>query len=144
MIREAEGEAEAILKVQQANADGIRVREASNTDAKILDVIDSGASLTVNTDAEEVDGWVSVDCNGTTAYVAADYVDVALNIDDAVSMEEIRAREAAAAQKAAQEAAAQAGSLIDVQAAPVVRAGNHPAVKRNLLAAGTASITGIS
>ena len=27
---------------------------------------------------------------------------------------------------------------------PVVRAGNHPAVKRNLLAAGTASITGIS
>ena len=93
-----------------ANADGIRVREASNTDAKILDVIDSGASLTVNTDAEEVDGWVSVDCNGTTAYVAADYVDVALNIDDAVSMEEIRAREAAAAQKAAQEAAAQAGN----------------------------------
>lgn len=68
------------------------------------------ASLTVNTDAEEVDGWVSVDCNGTTAYVAADYVDVALNIDDAVSMEEIRAREAAAAQKAAQEAAAQAGN----------------------------------
>ena len=89
-----------------ANADGIRVREASNTDAKILDVIDSGASLTVNTDAEEVDGWVSVDCNGTTAYVTADYVDVALNIDDAVSMEEIRAREAAAAQ----EAAAQAGN----------------------------------
>ena len=82
-----------------ANADGIRVREASNTDAKILDVIDSGASLTVNTDAEEVDGWISVDCNGTTAYV-----------DDAVSMEEIRAREAAAAQKAAQEAAAQAGN----------------------------------
>lgn len=93
-----------------ANTDGIRVREASNTDAKILDVIDSGASLTVNTDAEAIDGWISVDCNGTTAYVAADYVDVALNIDDAVSMEEIRAREAAAAQKAAQEAAAQAGS----------------------------------
>lgn len=93
-----------------ANTDGIRVREASNTDAKILDVIDSGASLTVNTDVEAIDGWISVDCNGTTAYVAADYVDVALNIDDAVSMEEIRAREAAAAQKAAQEAAAQAGS----------------------------------
>lgn len=93
-----------------ANTDGIRVREASSTDAKILDVIDSGASLTVNTDAEAIDGWISVDCNGTTAYVAADYVDVALSIDDAVSMDEIRAREAAAAQKAAQEAAAQAGS----------------------------------
>ena len=34
MIREAEGEAEAILKVQQANADGIRfIREAGADEA---------------------------------------------------------------------------------------------------------------
>ena len=86
-----------------ATADGIRVRETSSTDAKILDVIDAGQSLKVNEDAETVDGWVSVDYNGTAAYVAADYVDVELNVEDAVSMEEIRAREAA---KAQQEAAA--------------------------------------
>ncbi len=90
-----------------ATADGIRVRETSSTDAKILDVIDAGQSLKVNTDAETVDGWVSVDYNGTAAYVAADYVDVELNVEDAVSMDEIRAREAA---KAQQEAAAAAQS----------------------------------
>lgn len=90
-----------------ATADGIRVRETSSTDAKILDVIDAGQSLTVNTDAEAVDGWVSVDYNGTTAYIAADYVDVELNVEDAVSMEEIRAREAAKAQQEAAAAAAQ-------------------------------------
>lgn len=72
-------------------ADGIRVRESYSTDAKILDVIDAGESLKVNTDAENVDGWVSVECNGVTAYVAAAYVDLDLDIDDAVSMEEIRA-----------------------------------------------------
>ncbi len=90
-----------------ATADGIRVRETSSTDAKILDVIDAGQSLTVNTDTEAVDGWVSVDYNGTTAYIAADYVDVELNVEDAVSMEEIRAREAAKAQQEAAAAAAQ-------------------------------------
>ena len=52
---------------------------------------------------------VSVECNGVTAYVAADYVELGLDIDDAVSMEEIRAREAAKAQQAAA-AAAQSGS----------------------------------
>ena len=96
-----------------ANADGIRVREASNTDAKILDVIDAGQSLKVNTDAETVDGWVSVDYNGTAAYVAADYVDVELNVEDAVSMDEIRAREAAKAQQEAAAAAQNAQSTQD-------------------------------
>ena len=84
-----------------------RVCESYSTDAKILDVIDAGESLKVNTDAESVDGWVSVECNGVTAYVAAAYVDLDLDIDDAVSMEEIRAREAAKAQQAA---AAQSGN----------------------------------
>lgn len=107
---DARAYAEANCETQAtANADGIRVRESYSTDAKILDVIDAGESLKVNTDAESVDGWVSVECNGVTAYVAADYVELGLDIDDAVSMEEIRAREAAKAQQAAA-AAAQSGS----------------------------------
>ena len=105
---EARVYAEANCETQAtANADGIRVRESYSTDAKILDVIDAGESLKVNTDAENVDGWVSVECNGVTAYVAAAYVNLDLDIDDAVSMEEIRAREAAKAQQAA---AAQSGN----------------------------------
>ena len=36
MIREAEGEAEAILKVQQANADGIRMLKEAGADEAVL------------------------------------------------------------------------------------------------------------
>ena len=36
MIREAEGEAEAILKVQQANADGIRMIKEAGADQTVL------------------------------------------------------------------------------------------------------------
>ncbi len=36
MIREAEGEAEAILKVQQANADGIRMLKEAGADDAVL------------------------------------------------------------------------------------------------------------
>ena len=36
MIREAEGEAEAILKVQQANADGIRFLKEAGADEAVL------------------------------------------------------------------------------------------------------------
>ena len=35
MIREAEGEAEAILKVQQANADGIKMLKEAGADASV-------------------------------------------------------------------------------------------------------------
>ena len=36
MIREAEGQAEAILKVQQANADGIRFLKEAGADQSVL------------------------------------------------------------------------------------------------------------
>ena len=36
MIKEAEGEAEAILKVQQANADGIRMLKEAGADEAVL------------------------------------------------------------------------------------------------------------
>lgn len=36
MIREAEGEAEAILKVQQANAEGIRLIKEAGADQAVL------------------------------------------------------------------------------------------------------------
>ena len=38
MIREAEGEAEAILKVQQANADGIRMLKEAGADEPVLKI----------------------------------------------------------------------------------------------------------
>ena len=38
MIREAEGEAEAILKVQQASADGIRMLKEAGADEAVLQI----------------------------------------------------------------------------------------------------------
>ena len=38
MIREAEGRAEAILKVQQANADGIRMIKEAGADEAVLKI----------------------------------------------------------------------------------------------------------
>ncbi len=38
MIREAEGEAEAILKVQQANAEGIRLLKEAGADEAVLKI----------------------------------------------------------------------------------------------------------
>ncbi len=38
MIREAEGEAEAIMKVQQANADGIRFLKDAGADQAVLTI----------------------------------------------------------------------------------------------------------
>ena len=78
--------------------DGLRIREAAGTDAKILDVADQGAVLTVSGEtagAEKEDGWVQVDLNGTAAYVSADYVDVAMHVEEAMSMGDIEAVKAA-------------------------------------------------
>ena len=44
MIREAEGEAEAILKVQQANADGIRFLKEAGADESVLTLKSLGGS----------------------------------------------------------------------------------------------------
>ena len=38
MIREAEGQAEAILKVQQANAEGIRLIKDAGADSAVLQI----------------------------------------------------------------------------------------------------------
>lgn len=38
MIREAEGEAEAILKVQQANAEGLRLLKEAHADEAVLKI----------------------------------------------------------------------------------------------------------
>ena len=109
--KEASQDAEVVGKFYHGSGAEVLEVGAEWTKVKSGDVegyvIDAGESLKVNTDAESVDGWVSVECNGVTAYVAAAYVDLDLDIDDAVSMEEIRAREAAKAQQAA---AAQSGN----------------------------------
>ena len=88
---------------------GLRIREGASEDGKILTVMAEGDTASVDTEAEAVDGWVAVSYNGTTGYVKADYVDVAVEYGEAISIEEEQAI-IAAQKKAEEEAAAKAAA----------------------------------
>ena len=99
---------------------GLRIRSEASEDSKILKVVPQGTKLTINTDAEEIDGWVSVSYDGKTGFVKADYVQVDMATGEAITLEEeaaaiaaaeeAKAAAAAAAEQAKQEAAAKAAS----------------------------------
>lgn len=99
---------------------GLRIRSEASEDSKILKVVPQGTKLTVNTDAEEIEGWVSVTYEGNTGYVKSDYVQVDMATGEAITLEEeaaaiaaaeeAKAAAAAAAEQAKQEAAAKAAS----------------------------------
>lgn len=91
---------------------GIRVRaEASSAEGvEIIDVMEEGGRLKVDTEAAAAEGWVAVKCNDKTGYVSGEYVTVELELGKAISIEEekaaIAAAEAEKAKKAQQAAAA--------------------------------------
>ena len=92
---------------------GVRVREtaSSEEEVKILDVLEEGGKIKVDTEAEAVDGWVCVKLDDTTGFVSAEYVNVELELGKAISIEEERAAiEAAEAERKAKEAAQSSSS----------------------------------
>ncbi len=92
---------------------GVRVREtaSSEEDVTILDVLEEGGKIKVDTEAEPVEGWVCVKLDDGTAYVSAEYVSVELELGKAISIEEERAAiEAAEAERRAKEAAQSSSS----------------------------------
>lgn len=99
------------------NTAGLRIRSEASEDAKILKTIPQGTKLIVDTDAEEVEGWVAVTSAGTSGYVKAEYADVDMETGEAITLEEEAAAAAAAAEaaekaRAAAEAAAAANQAI--------------------------------
>ncbi len=88
---------------------GLRIRSEASEDAKILKVVSKGTKLTVNSEAEEVDGWVAVTDGSTTGYVKAEYVQVDMATGEAITVEE-EAEAKAAAEAAAQAAKEQAAA----------------------------------
>lgn len=86
----------------EAKEGGIRIRSEANAEAGILTVLAQGDAVEVNTEAEEIDGWVAVLSGGTTGYVSSDYVTVSMNTGSAITLQE--EQEAIAAEKARQEA----------------------------------------
>ncbi len=73
-------------------ADGLRIRSKASEKATVLDAVYDGDKLKVNKKAKEKDGWVAVNDNGTKGYVSADYVKVALETGEAITIEEEQAQ----------------------------------------------------
>lgn len=91
-----------------ANESGLRVRAEAGTseDIAIVDVLEEGRKLKVDTAVEAPEGWVAVISNDTTAYVSAEYVTVELELGKAISIqEELEAIRKAEEERKAKEAA---------------------------------------
>ena len=96
-------------EIATVNTDGLRVREAANTESKALEVADQGKTYQVDRAAQAPDGWIAVVCDSQTGYIAADYATRSLNTRVGITIEEEQAQIAAqkeAERKAAEEKAA--------------------------------------
>lgn len=96
-------------EIATVNTDGLRVREAADTNSKALEVADQGKTYQVDRAAQAPDGWIAVVCDSQTGYIAADYATRSLNTRVGITIEEEQAQIAAqkeAERKAAEEKAA--------------------------------------
>ena len=69
------------------NTDGLRLRSEPNEEAGIVTTAGNGDKLKVDKTAEATEGWIPVHTSDATAYVSADYVEVALNLGTALNSE---------------------------------------------------------
>jgi len=81
-------------EVAIVNTQGLRIRSAASEEAEVLKQVDENKKLEVATDAEAVEGWVAVKCDKKVGYVSADYVTVTLDTGKALTMDEVKAKEA--------------------------------------------------
>lgn len=95
----------------EIQTNGLRIRREADTDGAVIAAVSTGTELTVNTDAETVDGWVAVEYGGETGYVSADYVTTDLELGEAITLaEEQEAIEKAKAEEEAKKSAQVASS----------------------------------
>jgi len=94
-------------KIATVNTTTLKVREKASLESRVLTLVPVGEEMTVNKEKKE---WLKVTfTDGSTGYVAADYVDIRTEFDEAISIEEEKAQQAAEeARKAAEEAARKA------------------------------------
>ncbi|MCR5545231.1 MAG: SH3 domain-containing protein [Lachnospiraceae bacterium] len=72
--------------VATVTGDGLRIRQEASTDAPIIINLSSGEKLEVE---EDMGDWIKVSVDGEEGYVSADYVTVAEELEDAMTLEEI-------------------------------------------------------
>ena len=102
---EAQKEAKEVgILTAYSETETLRVRKEASLDSRVLGLLAMGEAV----EAIEEDGdWVSINYEGETGYVAAEYVKVEFDLDTAESVEAIQAREAAEKEAARAQAAAE-------------------------------------
>lgn len=94
--------------IAKTTTDGLRIRKEMNVESDIIDCLDLGSKVVVDTNATTEEGWVAVKRNDATYYVSAEYVEVSMEVGTGMTvaeMEEIARREAEEARKAAEKKA---------------------------------------
>lgn len=102
---EAQKEAKEVgILTAYSETETLRVRKEASLDSGVLGLLAMGEAV----EAIEEDGdWVSINYEGETGYVAAEYVKVEFDLDTAESVEAIQAREAEEKEAARAQAAAE-------------------------------------
>ncbi len=102
---EAQKEAKEVgILTAYSETETLRVRKEASLDSGVLGLLAMGEAV----EAIEEDGdWVSINYEGETGYVAAEYVKVEFDLDTAESVEAIQAREAAEKEAARAQVAAE-------------------------------------
>lgn len=101
--------------VATVNTNGLRIRGEANENGSILKAANEGEQLVVNLQAEPIDGWVTLDYKGNTAYVSAEYVTVELQVGEAISIEEEQEILRKQAEEEAARQSAQTSGIVMVQ-----------------------------
>ena len=79
--------------VAVCTTEGLRIREAMNTESETVGRMEQGDSLVVDTSVATDSGWVAVIYESNTYYVSADYVTVSMNVGEALTIDEVVAIE---------------------------------------------------
>lgn len=88
---------EEVVLTATSTTSGLRIRSEENTDSKILKTIGVGEKLDV-VEGQEVEGaeWIEVQyAEEKTGFVSAEFVEIQYELGEAMTMEEIEAKEAA-------------------------------------------------
>ena len=86
---------------------GLRIRQNPSEDSEVYASAYEGEKLTVKTEEPAQDGWVTVDYNGSIAYVKAEYVQTAIAYSAGITIEEEQEQIRKAEEEKAAKAAAQ-------------------------------------
>ena len=115
--------------VATVTADGLKVRAEATEDSKTRDLLGKGEKADV---ISESDGWLKIKYDDGEAYIKAEYTEVAAEVLEAQTMEQIREAEAEAARKKAAlkkqyEAVKASGNEVQVLGALIqIESGNQP------------------